>query len=183
MSDKRPWAKIDTGYMMNPKWFQVERYIRDHADSKIDGTCHGTCHTACHEVAIANALRTAREAHLASILYSKQNETDGTFPVRAIKAMTGIITDMEELALTALFEVGLWINRPGGMAEVRDYLQHQPHSSLTAKRREAGKAGAAARWGTTSANSKRDGKSHESANSKTMAKANAEERRGEERYI
>ena len=25
MADKRPYAKIDTGYMMNPKWFRVRR--------------------------------------------------------------------------------------------------------------------------------------------------------------
>src|SRR5699024_8006692 len=43
---------------------------------------------------------------------------------------------------------------------------------LTEKRRQAGKAGAAARW-------QRDGKCHADANGKSVAKANAEEKREE----
>lgn len=169
MADNRPWAKIDTGYIMNPKWFQVERIIADGmalANGKTDGTCH--------QLAISNAVRCARDAHLASILYSAQNQTDGIFPVRAIKALVSVQTDEEEAAVTALFVVGLWINHPGGMAEVRDYLEHQTPASLAKKRSEAGKKGAARRWDA-------DGKSHESANGKTMASANAEEKRREEK--
>ena len=169
MSDNRHWAKIDTSYIMNPKWFRVERFIGDHielANGKTDGTCH--------QLAIANALRTARESHLASILYCSQNQTDGVFPVRAIKAVASVVTSDEETALTALFEVGLWINLPGGMAEVHDYLEHQTPASLTKKRSDAGKKGAAARW-------QNDDKSAQSANGKTMASANAEEKRREEK--
>src|SRR5699024_9266927 len=126
----------------------------------------------CHELAITNAVRAAREAHLASILYCKQHNTDGIFPVRAIKSMIGVSTEEEEQALTALFEVGMWLNHAGGMAEVHDYLRHQTASDLTEKRRQAGKAGAAARW-------QRDGKCHADANGKSVAKVNAEEKREE----
>ena len=141
MADNRPWAKIDTSFIMNPKWFRVERFIGERiefANGKTDGTCY--------QLAIANALRTAREAHLASILYCAQNQTDGTFPVRAIKAIVSVTTADEETALTALFEVGMWINKPGGMAEVHDYLEHQTPALLTKKRSDAGKKGAATRW-------------------------------------
>ncbi len=186
MSDTRPWAKIDTGYMFNPKWFQIERELRTKmansmasamasANGKTDKLPE-VCHSVCHEVAISNALRCAREAHLASILYSAQNQTDGVFPVRAIKSLAGVQTEPEELAITALFSVGMWRNLPGGMAEVRDYLEHQTPASLTKTRSEAGRKGAKARW-------QNNGKSHQVANGKTMAKANAEEKRREEKLI
>lgn len=177
-NDKRPWAKIDTGYMLNPKWFQIERTITDsmaNAMANANGKTHDLpsgCHAGCHEVAISAAVRTAREAHLASILYCAQNRTDGLFPVRAIKALVAVQTDAEEAAITALFTVGLWRNHAGGMAEVHDYLKHQQPSSLSQTRRKAGQKGAAARW-------QNDGKSHKGANGKTMAKANAEKRREE----
>lgn len=163
MADKRPFAKIDTGYILNPKWFQVEQYLRSAMANAMP-------------IALANALRTAREAHLASILYCAQNMTDGVFPVRTIKALTVVTTDEEEAAITALFEVGLWINHPGGMAEVRDYLEHQTAATLAGKRSAAGKAGANARW-------QKDGKSHAVANGKTNANRNAEEKRREEKLI
>ena len=168
MTDNRHWAKIDTSYIMNPKWFRVERFIGDHIE-----LANGKTDSTCHQLAIANALRTARESHLASILYCSQNQTDGVFPVRAIKAVASVVTSDEETALTALFEVGLWINLPGGMAEVHDFLEHQTPASLTKKRSDAGKKGAATRW-------QNDGKSAQSANGKTMASANAEKKRKEE---
>lgn len=177
MADNRPWAKIDTGYILNPKWFQVERVITENptvANGKSDSKTDGTCHTR----AIAGAVRCAREAHLASILYCAQNKTDGIFPVRAIKALIGVLTDEEEAAITALFEVGLWVNHPGGMAEVRDYLEHQTPAALSETRSAAGRKGAASRWG---ANSKTDGTCHEVANGKSIATANAEEKRREEK--
>src|SRR5699024_5953944 len=146
MSDKRPWAKIDVAYMLNPKWFEIERQLRD-SKSIASANAVAICDSnICHELAITNAVRAAREAHLASILYCKQHNTDGIFPVRAIKSMIGVSTEEEEQALTALFEVGMWLNHAGGMAEVHDYLRHQTASDLTEKRRQAGKAGAAARW-------------------------------------
>lgn len=110
---------------------------------------------------------------MASILYCAQNVTDGLFPVRAIKAICAVQDETEEAAITALFESGMWINHPGGMAEVRDFLEHQTPSSslkeLTEKRREAGKKGAAARW-------QNDGKCH----SKDVANATVDKKRREE---
>ena len=117
MADSRPWAKIDTGYILNPKWFQIERELRTKMANSMASAIAvangkteelpSVCHSVCHEVAISNALRCAREAHLASILYSAQNQTDGVFPVRAIKSLAGVQTEPEELAITALFSVGM----------------------------------------------------------------------------
>ena len=164
MADKRPWAKIDTGYMLNPKWFQVERELRDSMANPMANDMANR---------MASAIRVARESHLASILYCAQNSTDGFFPVRAIKAISAVHGDDDEAAISALFTVGLWVNHPGGMAEVRDFLEHQTPAALSTKRSKAGKKGAEARW-------QNDGKSHDVANGKTMARANAEEKRREE---
>lgn len=161
MSDRRPFAKIDTGYMLNPKWFQVERHLRSRMANAM-------------APALANAVRVAREAHLASILYCAQNMTDGVFPVRTIKSIVTIQDEAEEAAISALFDVGLWINLPDGMAEVHDYLEHQTPAELIEKRSEAGKKGARARWQT-------DSKSHPVANGKTDDTRNAEEKRREEK--
>lgn len=139
MSDKRPYAKIDTGYVLNPKWFQVERYLR--SVLRID-----------ERIVIRNAIRAAREAHLASILYCAQNVTDGEFPVETIKALAIIQTDEEEAAITALFEVGLWVNLPGGMAEVHDYLEHQTSAEKIKQLRAAGRKAADARRAKTATN-------------------------------
>lgn len=171
MTDPRPWAKIDAAYFHNPKWFKIERILHSSMPNIMANSMANDMASA-----IANAMRVAREAHLASILYSAQHQTDGLFPVRAIKATCMITNDLEEAAITALFEVGMWINHTGGMAEVRDYLEHQTPASLVKKRSEAGKKGAAARWGKSSI----DSKSHRDANGKTMAHANAEEKRREE---
>lgn len=172
MADPRPWAKIDAAYFHNPKWFQIERVL--HA-SMPELMANGMANDMAS--AISGAMRVAREAHLASILYSAQHQTDGLFPIRAIKAMCMVTNDLEEAAITALFEVGMWIDHPGGMAEVHDYLEHQTPASLVKKRSEAGKKGAAARWGTDGKN----GKPQPSANGKTMTQANAEKKRKEEK--
>ena len=171
MSDRRPYAKIDTGYMLNPKWFQVERHLRANM-----ATSDANANALAMAKRIASALRLAREAHLASILYCAQSMTDGLFPVRAIKALVTVQDEDEEAAITALFEVGLWINHPEGMAEVHDYLEHQTPAELAGKRSEAGRKGAQARWQT-------DGKSHSVANGKTDGNRNAEEKRREEKEL
>lgn len=114
------------------------------------------------------------QAHLTSILYSAQNQTDGIFPVDAIKMICMVNSEEDEAAITALFEVGLWINHPDGMAEVRDYLEHQTSAEQINARSEAGKAGAAARWGK---NANRNAERNADGN----AKRNAEEKRREEK--
>ncbi|MSS84516.1 hypothetical protein FYJ24_07005 [Actinomycetaceae bacterium WB03_NA08] len=139
MADKRAWAKIDTGYMLNPKWFHVERHLRSVLRS-------------VEPIVIRNAIRTAREAHLASILYAAQNLTDGLFPVDTVKALAVVQTDEEEAAITALFEVGLWINHAGGMAEVHDYLEHQQSAEKAKQLSAAGRAAAEAKKANRSTN-------------------------------
>ena len=141
MADDRPTANIDTGYIMNPKWFQVRRAMQDAMPQALPIATPDSLH---------GAVRTAMQAHLASILYCTQNHTDGLFPVAAIKVMCAIQGDLDEAAITALFTTGMWINHKGGMAEVRDYLKHNMSASRVkaqAKARsDAGKKGAAARW-------------------------------------
>ena len=153
MADKRPWAKIDAGYMMNRKWFQIERSMRTAMPNALP-------------IAMRTAMRLARECHMASILYCVQGSTDGEFPVSAVKAIVGVTEPDEEVAITALFESGMWINKPGGMAEVKDFLDHQTPSDKVRQKSEAGKKGAAVRWGK---------------NADRNADRNAEEKRREEK--
>ena len=153
-NDKRPWAKIDSGYLLNPKWFQIERILR--SDERID-----------ERIDIRSVVRSARDAHLASILYCAQNMTDGIFPVEVVKALA-TIREEEELGITALFEVGLWINEKGGMARVHDYLEHQTSAAKMKQLSEAGKAGAEGR------------KANRTTNRTTNR--NTEEKRREENY-
>lgn len=164
MADKRPFAKIDVSYPSNPKWFTIHRALQ------------GAMQDA-DQNALQNAKRASMQAHFASILYCKRNLTDGIFPVAAIKAELDLFGDAEEAAITALFESGMWINHPGGMAEVRDYLEHQTESAkvkdISEKRRDA----ALSRWEkerTSDANST----ANSTANSNTTS--NAEKRREEE---
>lgn len=165
MADKRPFAKIDTGYILNPKWFKVEQFLRS--------AMAETLRTA-PDVLLANAVRTAREAHLASILYCAQNQTDGMFPVRTIKALTVIQSEAEEAAITALFDAGLWINHKGGLAEVHDYLEHQMSAAQIQQKSNAGRIGAEAKHGKTNANRT------DSATGTTDANRSAEKKRKEE---
>ena len=159
MPDRRPYAKIDTGYMMNPKWFQVERELRidDRIDQRID---------------VRSLVRTAREAHIASILYCAQNVTDGLFPVEVVKSLA-MVRPEEEPAITALFEVGLWINEKGGLARVHDYLEHQTSAAKVKQWSEAGKKGAAERETNRTSN--------RSAN-RTSNRSSQEKRREENIY-
>ena len=91
MADKRDWAKIDTGWHMNRKWFEVSRKLHSlMPDALLD--------------ALLDAKRQAMHAHLVSILYCADQRTDGIFPVDAIKRY-GEITS--EPAITALFDIGL----------------------------------------------------------------------------
>ena len=161
MADRRPFAKIDTGYIQNPKWFRVRRAMRNAMPNALP-------------TALQAALRTAMQAHLTSILYSAQNQTDGVFPVDAIKMICMISSEEDEAAITALFEVGLWINHPGGMAEVRDYLEHQTSAKEINERSEAANKAAKARWGT---NANRNAERNANRN----AERNAEEKRREEK--
>lgn len=165
VADKRPYAKIDVSYHWNQKWFQVERCMRNAMPNALP-------------IALRNAVRVARDAHHASILYSRANATDGMFPVQAVKMMCAIMSDEEDAALTALFETGMWVNHPGGMAEVRDYLEHQTDSDTTKNRSEAARKAAQARWAK---HAERNAERNAKRNADSNANRNAEERRGEKR--
>lgn len=157
--DKRQYAQIDVGWYMNPKWFQVERALRlAMPDAMPDALLH--------------ALQDAKQLHLVSILYSAQARWDGRFPVEAVKSFAR--ASYEE-SVTALFEVGMWINHPGGMAEVHDYLQHQPSAAELDDASSKAKKAAAARWAKTET----DASSNAVSNAQRNAVSNAEKRREE----
>ena len=155
--DRRPFAQIDVNWAMNLKWFRVERSLRDSMQTALP--------TAMH-----TALLEAMHMHMTSILYCAQNQTNGIFPVSAVK-MTGRCTFEE--AVTALFDVGLWINLPGGMAEVHDYLEHQPSAEEIKRSSEKARAMADKRW------SKNAG-SNAHSNARSNAGSNADEMRRDE---
>lgn len=151
-ADLREFAKIDVGWHLNRKWFTVERTLsRIMPDAMPD--------------ALRLAYADARLMHLVSILYSAQQRSDGVFPVALVKALAAA---QSEHAIAALFEVGMWVNLPSGMAEVRDFLDHQPSSRSRSEASEKGRRAAAARWA-------RDA----SSNASGIASSNAEERRVE----
>lgn len=95
-------------------------------------------------------------AYVCSLCYCGQSHTDGHFPLRAVFRMA----DVDREQVMALVEQGLWhlpdhdcpdCEQPKpGHAIIHDYLKHQRSADevhdLTAKRREAGRKGAASRW-------------------------------------
>ena len=171
-NDKWQFAKIDVNWGMNPKWFQVERSIRDQIEDSDANRMRIAMPTAQQEIRIA--LLEAQHLHLLSILYSVQFMTDGVFPVSAIK---GLGRCEHEEAVTALFEVGMWINLPGGMAEIHDFLKHQTSSHDIKNRSDAGKKGAAGRWGNDAngnadRNADRNATTNADRNAKGMANKN-----------
>ena len=171
-NDKWQFAKIDVNWGMNPKWFQVERSIRDQIEDSDANRMRIAMPTAQQEIRIA--LLEAQHLHLLSILYSVQFMTDGVFPVPAIK---GLGRCEHEEAVTALFEVGMWINLPGGMAEIHDFLKHQTSSHDIKNRSDAGRKGAAGRWGNDAngnadRNADRNATTNADRNAKGMANKN-----------
>ena len=171
-NDKWQFAKIDVNWGMNPKWFQVERAIRNQIEDADANRMRIAMPTAQQEIRIA--LLEAQHLHLLSILYSVQFMTDGVFPVPAIK---GLGRCEHEEAVTALFEVGMWINLPGGMAEIHDFLKHQTSSHDIKNRSDAGKKGAAGRWGNDAngnadRNADRNATTNADRNAKGMANKN-----------
>ncbi|WP_435298512.1 hypothetical protein [Timonella sp. A28] len=161
--DKRPYAQIDVGWYMNPKWYQVERFLLNAMpDAMPDALLH--------------ALQDAKQLHLVSILYSAQARWDGRFPVSAIKAFAR--TRYEE-SVSALFDCGMWINHSGGMAEIHDYLQHQASAAELDAATSKAKKAAEARWNNASSNASSNAKRIPPSN----ASSNAEKRREEKRNI
>lgn len=153
--DPREFIFMDAGYTSNPKWFRVQRAMRDAMPNAMPD-------------ALLDAMREAMHMHHASIEYCFEHRTDGVFPVQAVKIMAQC---RREEAVTALFTVGLWENLPGGMAQVHDYLRHQRSAAEMDAASAKGRKAAAARWGHASSNA--------SSNARSNATSNAE-RRGEE---
>ena len=149
MADARQFAKLDLGYFDNPK---VADFVDEHPHVPI--------------------------LHLRAILYSRQHLTDGLFPIRLVVRMAsatycGSQCDAECDYCRGV-SVGLFdrVNDRQGM--VHDYLEHQQSSEDVKRLSNAGKKGAAARWGSES-----DADRNADRNGTPNAEANAE--RGEER--
>jgi hypothetical protein len=156
MGDTREFAKVDVGWHLNAKWYTVERVLRRLMPDAMPD-------------ALLLAHADARCMHLVSILHCSQQRSDGIFPVAAVKVLARASS---EEAVTALFEVGMWINHTGGMAEVRDFLEHQPSSQDRDQATTKAKRAAAARWS-------KDASSNASSTASSNAPRNAQESRGE----
>ncbi|MBN8882980.1 MAG: hypothetical protein J0H73_11785 [Salana multivorans] len=154
MADTREFAKIDVGWHLNAKWYTVERILRRLMPDALPD-------------ALLLAHADARCMHMVSILHASQQRSDGLFPVAAVKVLARATS---EEAITALFEVGMWINRPGGMAEVRDFLEHQPSADDRDRATRKAKKAAEVRWSKDA-----------SSIAPSTAPRNAQESRGEER--
>lgn len=151
MADPRFYAKIDVGYLTNPK-------VAELLDEQ------------------PGAILT----HLAAILYCRQHLTDGIFPIRLVSRIASATycgSQCEsQCDFCAAVNANLLDRIDARQAEVHDYLKHQDSAEKVAKRKDAGQAGAAARW-----SKKKDADSNANRNADAIATTNAEERRGEER--
>lgn len=140
------WAKIDTRYMLNEK-------VR----------------------AASSRHRLAPLVHLAAILYSAENLTDGL----ADEAIVLATSKAPRVALTACIDAGLLTRVDGDTVRVHDYDDWQTPAGVVNETRrarsQAGRAGAEARWGTTNTAKWQNGKTHGKTHGKTMAKDVANE--------
>ncbi|MFE4229159.1 hypothetical protein ACFRJ8_14870 [Arthrobacter sp. NPDC056886] len=128
MADKRAFAQFDVGYLDNPKIMEV-----------------------FDESPIAILM------HFASVLYCAQHLTDGVITAKPMQRKVGGTNGDADL----LVERGLW-HPPGhgceycpqpdaGKVYVHDYTEHNRTSGGVKRSAEAGKKGAAARWGNKNA--------------------------------
>ena len=153
MADARMFAKLDLGYFDNPK---VAPFLDEHPYVPI--------------------------MHLRATLYSRQHLTDGKFPIRLVARMASATycgSQCEsECDYCRAVDAGLFerIDERAGM--VHDYLEHQQSTLDITRLSNAGKKGAAVRWGGTS-DAKGNADGIADGNGTPNAKANAE--RGEER--
>lgn len=154
-TDRRYFAKIDVGYFDNPKIAEV---LDDHP-----------------RVAIL---------HLRAILYCKQHETNGVFPVRLVCRLAGAEQcsehcsghNAEQCSSCIAHELGLFERVDDRRSVVHDYLKHQDSAEVAKQRKDKAKLAADARW-----NAPGNAPSNASSNAQSIASSNAEERRGEER--
>jgi len=120
--------------------------------------------------------RDARDVHLASMVYSSGQLTDGFIPTNAVPLVgaMAMVANVQECA-AKLVDVGLWECVEGGYL-VHDYLKYNPPSEQVRATREA-RAEAGRRGGLASAESRReaDAETSDEANGQANAQANAEQ--------
>jgi hypothetical protein len=101
--------------------------------------------------------------HVTAMCWTAKQQTDGKLPSRLLSRLAWRCQD-PATAAAELQAAGVWDKTPEGW-EIHDFLVYNPTkeqaAELAAKRSEAGKAGATARWQS-------DGKSHGSVDGKTM---------------
>jgi hypothetical protein len=124
MADKRAFAQFDVGYLDNPKIMEV-----------FDASPIAVC------------------MHIASVLYCAQHLTDGEIASGPMQRKTGGTADDAKL----LIDNNLWHlpghdcefcpQPPPGKVYVHDYTEHNRTSEGVKRAAEAGKRGAAGRWG------------------------------------
>lgn len=154
MADPRYYFKVDVGYFDNPK---TTHLLDEHPQAMI--------------------------AHLRAIAYCRQHLTDGTFPIRQVMRLAcadycGSQCDSQSESrcdFCAAHYAGLFEVVDSRNAKVHDYLEHQDSPEVVRRRKNAGKAGAAARWGH-----KKEPSEGSESHSESHASRYAEERRGEE---
>lgn len=83
-----------------------------------------------------------------SLAYCNKHSTDGHVPVRALAKLAPIETPKARAAMVAeLLGRGAWEPAQDGGYLVHDFLDWNDSKAEVQKRREAGRRGAAARWG------------------------------------
>lgn len=156
MADKRAWAKVDLGYLTNPKMSDV-----------------------------LDASSTATLMHLASILHSAQHLTDGHVSPKAMqRAVGGSDVDADALIAAGLWhgpghDCGDCPQPEPGKVYVHDYLEHNRSADETEKVSRARSEAARSRWDADQMQNASTLHSNEHANStakaaKTDAGCNAE---------
>jgi hypothetical protein len=117
------WLRIDDGFVEHPK--------------------------------VADLSDRAFRLHIAALCYCARNLTDGVLTPRSVKVVCALTTGTRK-HVVELRDAGLWIVS-GDDWEIKDYLHYNPDAetarSTRDARREAGKLGAAKRWGNSDSKS------------------------------
>lgn len=159
MADRRYYAKIDVGYLDNPK---IAPLVESDPRAVL-----------LHEWAI---------------FYSRQHGTDGVVPIRLGMRRVCIEQCNEQCpgqcnpqcTVEMLVQSGLLVRIDGSHAEVHDYLEHQDSSESIKRASDKGKRAAEARWGKASPDAPSNASGNASSTATGNASGNAKERRGEE---
>lgn len=157
MADARQFAKLDLGYFDNPK---VADFVDEHPRVPM--------------------------LHLRAILYCRQHLTNGKFPVRLVARLIGATwcgSQCEsQCDVCRAADADLIARIDGRNYMVHDYLEHQESAEDVQKRSDAGRKGAAVRWGGRK-DADRNAKGNADRNAGTSAKGNAEKRREEKNTL